>query len=70
MSTIPRSSDTYKLMCARAANKIDYNPKVLLREVDALQRYAEQHDLINKLGQDVIQRMMSEAIKPVRRWRR
>jgi hypothetical protein len=70
MSTIPRSSDTFKLMCVRAANKIDYNPKVLLREVDALQRYAEQHGLVEKLGQDVIQRMMSEAIRPVRRWRR
>jgi hypothetical protein len=69
-SVIPKSSDTFKLMCAQAANRIDYNPKRLLREVDALQKYAMDHGLVAKLGQDFIQRLMSEAIRPVRRWRR
>jgi hypothetical protein len=56
-------------LCAKAASRIKSDASRLIREVDSLQRFAEQQGLVDKLGQDFIQRIMSEHIKPARRRR-
>jgi hypothetical protein len=67
-SILAASSDTFTYMLARAVNKVDYGGS-LIRNVDALQRFAERSGLVDKWGQDKVQRYLAEGFRPLRRRR-
>jgi hypothetical protein len=69
MSTIPASSDVFSYELAKAVTFVDYHPRSFIRQVDALQRLAERSGLVEKWGQDRIQKCLSDAFKPLRRRR-
>jgi hypothetical protein len=69
MTVIPESSDAFTYALARAVNKVDYGAS-LIRAVDALQKLAERSGLVEKWGQDEVQRHLASAFKPLMHRRR
>ena len=68
MSVIPESSDVFTYMLAKAVNRVDYGGS-LIRNVDALQRFAERSGLVSKWGQDLVQPHLAAGFKNVQRRR-
>jgi hypothetical protein len=66
MTVLPKSSDIFVFMCSQSANAVDYGAS-LRRAVDGLQRYAMQNGLVDRLGQDAVQRIMSHHFRGVRK---
>jgi hypothetical protein len=69
MTTIPCSSDAFSYLVAQRANAADYGAS-FIRAIDACQRFAERSGLVEKWGQDEVQRHLAAAFKHMRRGRR
>jgi hypothetical protein len=67
-AVLPESSDMFSYMVAKAVNRVDYGGS-LIRNVDAVWRFAEKSGLSQQWGVDRIQAHMARAFKDVRRRR-
>jgi len=68
MTVIPASSDTFALLVAQRSNATNYGAS-FIRAVDACQRFAQRSGLVERWGQDRVQRHLAEAFKGIRRRR-
>jgi hypothetical protein len=62
----PTPVEMFTARCHARAHLYSIGELDLRDAVDALQEHAERHSLVNQIGQDAVQQVISEAFRPVR----
>jgi hypothetical protein len=64
---MPASTDIFALRCSQAARGVADGKLGLIEAVDRLQLLAAKTGVVDRLGQDHVQRLMSTCFKSIRR---
>jgi hypothetical protein len=67
MTGIVASTDLFALRCNQAAGLVAAGKLSLIDAADQLQRLAQRSGVIDRLGQDRVQRVMAASLKQIRR---